>query len=87
MTATAVEAAPRRGSGAGRTAIVTPEVTSSLAGGPVRVPAAARPPYLAARRLSLPAATPLVVVARNDDEAHRLADDLAAWLRGVTIRV
>jgi transcription-repair coupling factor (superfamily II helicase) len=87
VTATAVEAAPRRGSGAGRTATVTPELTSSLASGPVRVPAAARPPYLAARRLSLPAATPLVVVARNDDEAHRLADDLAAWLRGVTIRV
>jgi transcription-repair coupling factor (superfamily II helicase) len=87
VSAIAVEAAPRRGSGAGRTAAITRELVGSLAAGPVRVPAAARPAYLAARRLSLAAATPLVVVARNDDEAHRLADDLAAWLHGATIRV
>ena len=87
MTATALEAAPRRASGAGRTAALTPELVGSLASGPVRVPAAARPAYLAARRLSLAPARPLVVVARNDDEAHRLADDLDAWLHGATIRV
>ncbi len=87
MSLAAAEAPARRGSGAGRTAIVTSELIGTLASGPVRVPAAARPAYLAARRLSLPAEMPLLVVARNDDEAHRLADDLAAWLHGTTIRV
>ncbi len=48
--------------------------------GVLRVPASARAPHLAARRAALPPATPLVVVARTDDEAHRLADDLAAWM-------
>ncbi|HET7685718.1 MAG TPA: transcription-repair coupling factor [Candidatus Limnocylindria bacterium] len=48
--------------------------------GVLRVPAAARAAHLAARRAALPPATPLVVVARTDDEAHRLADDLAAWI-------
>ncbi|MGH2427541.1 MAG: transcription-repair coupling factor [Candidatus Limnocylindria bacterium] len=56
-------------------------------GGEVRVPAAARAAYLAARRAQLAADRPLVVLARNDDEAHRLADDLGAWLRGGAVRV
>jgi transcription-repair coupling factor (superfamily II helicase) len=30
---------------------------------------------------------PLVAVARTDDEAHRLADDLAAWLPAGSVRV
>ena len=29
----------------------------------------------------------MVVVARNEDEAHRLADDLAAWLPTGSVRV
>ena len=48
--------------------------------GVLRVPAAARAAHLGARRAALPARTPMVVVTRTDDEAHRLADDLAAWV-------
>jgi transcription-repair coupling factor (superfamily II helicase) len=54
--------------------------------GVLRVPAAARAAHLAVRRAALPAAAPLVVVARTDDEAHRLADDLAAWIGGSHVR-
>jgi transcription-repair coupling factor (superfamily II helicase) len=54
--------------------------------GVVRVPAAARPAHLAARRASLPGTHPMVVVARTDEEAHRLADDLAAWVGGSHVR-
>ena len=55
--------------------------------GQLAVPAAARAAHLAARRGTLPPGQPMVVVARNEDEAHRLADDLAAWLAGGTVRV
>ncbi|HEX6473891.1 MAG TPA: transcription-repair coupling factor [Candidatus Limnocylindria bacterium] len=55
--------------------------------GALSVPAAARAAHLAARRSTLPPGQPLVVVARNEDEAHRLADDLAAWLPTGTVRV
>ena len=55
--------------------------------GVLRVPAAARSAHLAARRASLPAATPLVVVARTDEETHRLADDLAAWIGSGRLRI
>jgi transcription-repair coupling factor (superfamily II helicase) len=48
--------------------------------GTVRVPAAARAAHLAARRAGLPARAPLVVVVETDEQAHRLADDLGAWL-------
>jgi len=48
--------------------------------GVLRVPAAARAGHLAARRGALRASTPVVAVTRTDEEAHRLADDLAAWL-------
>ncbi|HET6650840.1 MAG TPA: hypothetical protein VFH79_11875, partial [Candidatus Limnocylindria bacterium] len=55
--------------------------------GVLRVPAAARAAHLAARRASLPSATPLVVVARTDEETHRLADDLAAWIGSGRLRI
>ncbi|MEA2651734.1 MAG: hypothetical protein QOI85_1455, partial [Chloroflexota bacterium] len=55
--------------------------------GVIRVPAAARAAHVAARRASLPASTPLVVVTRTDEEAHRLADDLAAWVGGGHLRI
>ena len=48
--------------------------------GVLRVPAAARGAHLAARRVATRSAVPVVAVTRTDDEAHRLADDLAAWL-------
>jgi transcription-repair coupling factor (superfamily II helicase) len=53
--------------------------------GVLRVPAAARAVHLAVRRSSLRAPA-LVVVARTDEEAHRLADDLAAWIGGGMVR-
>jgi transcription-repair coupling factor (superfamily II helicase) len=68
-------------------------LTTLLAGAPLpmgggaRVPAAARAAYLAGRREALPGGTPLVVVVRTDDEAHRLADDLAACLVAGHVRV
>ncbi|MEO7870733.1 MAG: transcription-repair coupling factor [Candidatus Limnocylindria bacterium] len=52
-----------------------------------RVPSAARAAHLAARRATVPELSPLVVVVRNDEEAHRLADDLAAWLPSGHVRV
>jgi transcription-repair coupling factor (superfamily II helicase) len=55
--------------------------------GVLRVPAAARPAHLAARRAALPSATSLVVVARTDEETHRLADDLAAWIGSGRLRI
>ncbi len=55
--------------------------------GVLRVPAAARAAHLAARRASLAASAPLVVVTRTDEEAHRVADDLAAWLGGGHLRI
>ncbi len=54
--------------------------------GVLRVPAAARAGHLAARRAELAAAQPIVVVARTDEEAHRLADDLAAWIGAAHVR-
>ncbi|HEX2222177.1 MAG TPA: transcription-repair coupling factor, partial [Candidatus Limnocylindria bacterium] len=51
-----------------------------VAGAPLRVPAAARAVYVAARRARLPRARPVVVVVRDDEEAHRLADDVAAFV-------
>jgi transcription-repair coupling factor (superfamily II helicase) len=52
-----------------------------------RVPAAARAAHLAARRAAVPPSDPLVVVARTDEEAHRLADDLSAWTGARHVRV
>ncbi len=54
--------------------------------GVLRVPAAARSAHLAARRASLPPSRQIVVVARTDEEAHRLADDLAGWTGGNHVR-
>jgi transcription-repair coupling factor (superfamily II helicase) len=54
--------------------------------GVLRVPAAARAVHIAARRREVPHDRPLFVVTRNDDEAHRLADDLAACLGGSHVR-
>ena len=54
---------------------------------PLRVPAVARAAHLAARRVALAEGSPLVVVVRNDEEAHRMADDLAAWLPAGHVRV
>ncbi len=69
-----------------RVAALTPLLAEALAGvrhpiagEALRVPAAARPAHLAVRRRLLPSGTPLVVVVRTDEEAHRLADDLSAW--------
>ena len=53
----------------------------------LRVPAAARAAHVATRRATLPAAHPLVVVTRTDEEAHRLADDLAAWVGARHLRI
>ncbi len=54
--------------------------------GVLRVPAAARAGHLAARRAALAARHALVVVTRTDEEAHRLADDLAAWVGAAHLR-
>jgi transcription-repair coupling factor (superfamily II helicase) len=54
--------------------------------GVLQVPAAARAAHVAARRATLPSSRPLVVVTRTDEEAHRLADDLAAWVGGGHLR-
>ena len=51
------------------------------------MPAAARAAHLAARRAGVHETAPLVVVVRTDEEAHRLADDLAAWLPSGLVRV
>ncbi|MGH2402803.1 MAG: hypothetical protein ACRDE6_08810, partial [Candidatus Limnocylindria bacterium] len=55
--------------------------------GVLRVPAAARAAHLAARRAEIAATQPLVVVTRTDDEAHRLGDDLAAWVGSSHLRI
>jgi len=55
--------------------------------GVLRVPAVARGPHLALRRTALPANVPMGVVARTDEEAHRLADDVAAWLGSGVVRL
>src|ERR671911_2947999 len=55
--------------------------------GVLRVPAAARAAHLAARRAAVPASIPLVVVTRTDEEAHRLTDDLAAWVGASHVRI
>ncbi len=72
-----------------RVATLTDELIGALpaVAGELRVPSAARGAYLAARRAVLSPATPLVVVVRTDDEAHYLADDLAAWLTRGRVRV
>src|SRR5918995_1837151 len=54
--------------------------------GVLRVPAAARAAHLAARRAGLRPSIPLVVVTRTDEEAHRLTDDLAAWVGAAHLR-
>ncbi|HEX2884439.1 MAG TPA: transcription-repair coupling factor [Candidatus Limnocylindria bacterium] len=54
--------------------------------GVLRVPAAARAAHLAARRAAVPPHRAMVVVARTDDEAHRLADDLGAWVGASHVR-
>ncbi|HEY6608271.1 MAG TPA: transcription-repair coupling factor [Candidatus Limnocylindria bacterium] len=54
--------------------------------GVLRAPAAARAAHLAARFADLRRDTSLVVVTRTDDEAHRLADDLAAWVGAAYVR-
>ncbi|HSJ00786.1 MAG TPA: hypothetical protein VLA59_10430, partial [Patescibacteria group bacterium] len=54
--------------------------------GVLRVPAAARAAHLAARRDALPSSVAMVVVARTDEEAHRLADDLSAWAGAAHVR-
>ncbi|HEX7196493.1 MAG TPA: transcription-repair coupling factor [Candidatus Limnocylindria bacterium] len=55
--------------------------------GVLRVPAAARAAHLAARRSEIPGTHPLVVVTRTEDEAHRLGDDLAAWVGSAHLRI
>jgi transcription-repair coupling factor (superfamily II helicase) len=54
--------------------------------GVLRVPAAARAAHLAARRGAVASTRPVVVVARTDEEAHRLADDLAALVGAAHVR-
>jgi len=73
-----------------RVAAATAELAAQLPApiaSPLRVPATARAAHLAARRSLLPETAPLVVVVRTDEEAHRLADDLAAWLTAGQVRV
>jgi transcription-repair coupling factor (superfamily II helicase) len=55
--------------------------------GSFRVPAAARAAHLAARRRALAPATPLAVVVETDEQAHRLAEDLGAWLNEGSVAV
>ncbi|MDQ4034675.1 MAG: transcription-repair coupling factor, partial [Chloroflexota bacterium] len=46
-----------------------------------------RAAHLAARRAEVAATHPLVVVTRTEDEAHRLGDDLAAWIGSAHLRI
>ena len=55
--------------------------------GVFRVPAPARAAHLATRRSALDPARPIVVVTRTDEEAHELADDLAAWVGTGSVRI
>ncbi len=71
-----------------RVSVLTDEIAARLpAPGELRVPAPARAAYLAARHALLPAASPLVVVVRTEEEAHRLADDLRSWLTSGHVRI
>ena len=80
--------APSRGGADRRVAALTGELLAHLPpGGKLRVPAEARAAHIAARRASLPDGRPLVVVVRTEEEAHRLADDLVAWLSTGHVRV
>ena len=82
--------APTRSGADRRVAVLSAELAAHLPAAspkPVRVPAAARAAHLAARRAGIAETAPLVAVVRNDEEAHRLADDLAAWLRAGAVRV
>ncbi|HYN65217.1 MAG TPA: hypothetical protein VES36_11495, partial [Candidatus Limnocylindrales bacterium] len=88
LTESGAVPAPTRGGADRRVAALTAELAAHLpAPGQLRVPAAARAAHVAARRSSLPAGVPLILVARTDEEAHRLADDLAAWLPTGSVRV
>ena len=79
---------PTRGGADRRVSALTAELARNLPPpGELAVPAAGRAAHLAARRISLPVGQAMVVVARNEDEAHRLADDLAAWLPTGSVRV
>jgi transcription-repair coupling factor (superfamily II helicase) len=81
---------PTRSGADRRVAVLSGELAAHLpaaASAPVRVPAAARAAHLAARRGGVVETAPLVVVVRTDEEAHRLADDLAAWLPAGQVRV
>ncbi len=82
--------APTRSGADRRVAILSAEIASRLPGAtrePLRVPEAARAAHLAARRAGVHDMAPMVVVVRTDEEAHRLADDLAAWLPSGQVRV
>jgi transcription-repair coupling factor (superfamily II helicase) len=82
--------APTRSGADRRVAALSAELAAHLSTAsprPLRVPAAARAAHLAARRGGIAETAPLVVVVRNDEEAHRLADDLAAWLSAGAVRV
>ncbi|HTE66015.1 MAG TPA: CarD family transcriptional regulator, partial [Candidatus Binatia bacterium] len=89
MTATRVRPAASRGGADRRLTVLTDTLVPYLppARGALRVPANARAAHLAARREAVPASTPLVAIVRTEDEAHRLADDLGAWLTGGSVRV
>ena len=81
---------PTRSGADRRVAILSGELAAHLASAthlPLRIPAAARAAHLAARRGLIAETAPLVVVVRTDEEAHRLADDLAAWLAAGQVRV
>ena len=81
---------PTRSGADRRVAVLSAELAGHLpiaAPGPLRIPAAARAAHLAARRSGVPELAPLVAVVRNDEEAHRVADDLAAWLPAGMARV
>jgi transcription-repair coupling factor (superfamily II helicase) len=81
---------PTRSGADRRIAVLSAELAAhlpSVAPDPLRVPAAARAAHLAARRSGVAELAPIVAVVRNDEEAHRLADDLAAWLPAGMVRV
>ena len=81
---------PTRSGADRRVAVLSAELAAHLPStipGPLRVPAAARAAHLAARRSGVAELAPVVAVVRNDEEAHRLADDLAAWLPAGMVRV
>ena len=81
---------PTRSGADRRVAVLLAELAAHLPPAtprPLRVPAAARAAHLAARRGGIAETAQLVAVVRNDEEAHRLADDLAAWLPAGAVRV